>query len=206
MAPRTSRHLDVLRTGWSKEVVDTRGAEMVAVEVAVIVISAVAAVIVDVAVSVSVVVATVVLDVEISVSVVNTTTVIIDVSVVIEVMFLFVSVGLEAMSVDVPVDVPVDTSVGVSAGVSAGVSLWHGAMSAGVSMEPEVMSVFVSMGSEATDSEYMVKSNGYVLTSGTHNPDHEYDEDTNQFIGRHVARQVNFDRSSRNAQAMAQRS
>jgi len=37
----------------------------------------------------------------------------------------------------------------------------------------------------------MIKSNSYVPTSGTHSLDHEYDKGTDQFIGRHVARQVN---------------
>jgi len=45
----------------------------------------------------------------------------------------------------------------------------------------------------------MMKYNGYVLTSGTHSLDREYDEGTDQFIGRHVARQVNSTKSLRNA-------
>jgi len=37
----------------------------------------------------------------------------------------------------------------------------------------------------------MMKSDGHVLTSRTRGLDHECNEGTDQFIGRHVARQVN---------------
>jgi len=37
----------------------------------------------------------------------------------------------------------------------------------------------------------MMKPDGHILTSRTCGLDHECDEDTDQFIGRHVARQVN---------------
>ena len=41
----------------------------------------------------------------------------------------------------------------------------------------------------------MMKSDGHVLTSRTCGLDHECDEGTDQFIGRHVAGQVNSTRA-----------